>query len=181
MVAPLLGKMKKGYTLIEVVAAMFIFSILMMASSQVFAKTFQSYREIRAVQKDTENAQFVLASFVKELRTSSIVAPAAAGMSSSVQFFEHSQGICFKYRVNAGALELASVAATDTADCRGKSPASFVAVSTGLVSGSFQIIPSTLAPLLIGKITVSLDIAEGTHHVKLQTSASLRDYGTSGF
>ncbi len=180
MLSPISGKMKKGYTLIEVVAAMFIFSILMMASSQVFVKTFQSYREIRAVQKDAENAQFVLTSFIKELRTSSIVDPVAPGASSSVQFFEHSQGVCFKYRVNVGALEVASVAATDTADCRGKLLGSFTAVSTGLVSGSFQVIPSTIAPL-IGRITVSLDIVEGTHHVKLQTSASLRDYGTSAF
>lgn len=185
---------KKGFTLIEVVVALFVFTLLMSSVAGIFSGTFSGYMAARSSQRDTENAQYAINAMAKELRTSSIASPAAAGTVSMVRFYDYSQDICFSYRIQNGNLEVASVAPSDptllptAADklnfC--VSPpggmGAYTTVTTGVVSGSFVVTPSSTAiPASVGKVTIALRIAEGTkHEARLQTTASLRDYGLTG-
>lgn len=176
----------KGFTLIEVLVSLFIFAIIMIATSQIFASAFQGYRYTRTVQKDAENAQFALNILAKELRTSTVVSPTAGPFpqrSTSVQFYDHSQQTCFLYRILGGALEMASrTAVPDVASCASASLVTFRTISTGTVIGNFLVTPSSIAPARVGRVTISLDVNEGsTHRVRIQTSVSLRDYGNSIF
>lgn len=168
---------KRGFTLIEALVAMAVFSLMMASVTQIFSTTFLGYRNTRAVQRDIDNAQYSLNILAKELRTSSIVV--GSGNVSDVRFYDHSQGKCFRYRVNGGNLQVASADTTDTASCLSASLSAFTTISTGVVTGSFQVTPS--AANLVGKVTISLDISEGsTHHARIQTSVSLRDFSVSG-
>lgn len=169
----------RGLTLIEIVVALFVFTLMMATTAQIFAKTFASYRSTRAIQRDIDNAQYSINVMAKELRTSTVVS--TGGSVQSVQFFDHSQGKCFRYRLNGGSLQVASVTVADSVACGTASFSSFTTITTGVITGSFQVDPSTLTPKHVGQVTVALDISEGsTHHARIQTSVSLRDFGISG-
>lgn len=180
----------KGFTLIEVVAALFIFAIMMVAISQTFSSAFTAYRNVRAVEKDAENAQYFINILAKELRTSTIVSPSVTGSSQFVQFYDYSQGKCFRYRINGGALQVAHAPVTGadpvgSCDDINFSDSDFTTISTGVISGSFYVIPSVVQTTpgsgKAGRVTISLNISEGsTHHVLIQTSVSLRDFGYIG-
>jgi prepilin-type N-terminal cleavage/methylation domain-containing protein len=180
-----LKKSYRGLTLIEVLVALFVFAIMMVAVSGVFAKAFSGYRSTRATQRDVENAQYALNLITKELRTSTVVAPTTGPYpftSSYVKFYDHSQGRCFYYRINASTLQVASNSATSVSNCRTMNLATFSTISTGTVSGSFRVTPSQGGlSKRIGKVTIALRISEdATHYANMQTTASLRDFGETG-
>ena len=175
--------LSKGFTLIEVMVSILIFAIIMTAVAQIFSRAFVGYRSTRAVQRDTENAQYVLNALAKELRTSSVVDFGEQG----VTFYDYSQDICFRYRISNNSLQIASVEASDismtasekVAECGGVTFGSFKEITTGAVSGKFAVTQSdaSVMPKTVGKITVSLQIKEGeTHTASIQTTTSLRDY-----
>lgn len=172
----------RGFTLTELLAGLFIFSIIMMATAQIFAKAYSGYRLTRLVQRDLESTQYVLNALAKSLRTSSVVS--AAGNQQSVQFFDYSQDKCIQYRISGGELQVASNASTGVADCTGMTLASFAPVTTGTVTGSFRITKSATVggpPSQVGKVTIALSIGENAAHTAhMQTTISLRDFGNIG-
>ena len=190
-----LRKSYKGLTLIEVLVSLFIFSLMMAATAEIFTKAFSGYRNTRAIQRDVENAQYTLNLISKELRTSTVVAPLTGSFplnSLSVKFYDHSQGRCFYYRISAGALQVASALSTGPPDCTTKTLPTPATISTGTVIGSFRVTPSCSSVVTpgctgakrVGKVTISLDISEGagsTHKAQIQTTSSLRDFGYIGF
>lgn len=189
-------KSYRGLTLIEVIVSLFIFSLMMVAVSQIFAKAFSGYRNTRATQRDVENAQYALNLLSKELRTSTVVAPLTGTFpltSSSVKFYDHSQGRCFYYRIvgaPTNALQVASALSSDPTDCTTRNVGTPTTITTGTVAGSFRVTPSCSSVVSpgctgakrAGKVTISLDISEdATHRAQIQTTASLRDFGNIGF
>lgn len=172
----------KGFTLIEVMVSLAVFLIIMLAMSQTFTQSFAGYRNVKAVQRDVENAQFALNLMAKELRTSSIVSASSGGaLTSAVKFYDYSQGLCLEYRINASALQVAKAAVATFNDCVAASLGSYATVTTGTVTGGFIITPSVISPQSVGKVTVSLEISEGPNHTaRIQTTSSLRDYGYIG-
>ena len=180
---------RRGFTLTEIMVAMFIFSLMMTAVSQIFAAAFSGYRNTRAITRDLENAQYAINVMGKELRTSTVVS--AGGAVQLVKFFDHSQDRCFSYRINASALQVASAAsggvtAPSAAPCDTMAFAAgaYKTITTGTVTGSFQVTPSATVggpPTTVGKVTIALDISEGaSHHARMQTTVSLRDFGNIG-
>ncbi len=175
-----------GFTLIEVMVAMFIFLVLMTAASAVFSGAIFGYRNARAVQRDTENVQYALNAMAKELRTSSIV----DSSSVFVRFYDYSQEACILYRISGGNLEASRVSpaapstlsvAQKIAFCQAAILPAAEIVSTGVVTGVFIVISSSATPVSVGKVTASIQIAEGPKHIaRLQTTVSLRDYGFTG-
>lgn len=183
-------KSYRGLTLIEVIVSLFIFSLMMVAVSQIFAKAFSGYRNTRATQRDVENAQYALNLLSKELRTSTVVAPLSGPFprsSQTIKFYDHSQGRCFYYRANSPqnpyTLQVASALATSVSNCQTMNLTTFSTISTGRVEGSFRVTPSQGGgSKRAGKVTISLDISEdATHRAQIQTTASLRDFGNIGF
>ena len=188
-------KRLRGFTLVEIMMSLFIFLMIMTAASNIFVEAFQGYRNTRAVQRDLENAQFLLTSLAKELRTSSIVSPGTIGDVQSVKFYDHSQKLCTEYRLNSGSGEVqkASVAIATpipptrpTDICAATPLGSFLTVSTGTVSGHFVVTPSrgepeSPTPKRLGQVTITLQVNEGaTHFARIQSTVSLRDYGHIG-
>lgn len=173
-----------GFTLIEVIVSLFVFTLAMASVTQIFGSAFSGYRATRNVEQDIENIQYTINIMAKELRTSSVVS--ASGSQQSVKFFDHSQGRCFRYRIRVAErdLQVASAASTGVADCNGLNPAAFATISTGTVTGSFQVTPSAAIggpATRVGKVTIAFQIAEdATHFARIQTTVSLRDFGNIG-
>lgn len=177
-------KTYQGFTLIEMLVALFVFTLMMTATMQIFGTAFVGYRATRTVERDIENAQYAMNAVAKELRTGSVVSD--SGNRSYVQFYDHSQGKCFRYRIASEKLQVASAISTGVVDCDNSinfSPSDFTTISTGVVTGSFRVTPSETVggpARVVGKVTIALEIAENDtlHRARIQTTVSLRDFGT---
>lgn len=178
-------KSYNGFTLIEVVVAVFVFLIIMMSVSQVFVSAFQGYNFAKTVQKDLEAAQFSVNTMAKELRNGSVV----KSSSSYVQFYDHLHGKCIRYLILGTDLQVTSKDESPTKsetdkqnDCAARNLINFPAPTTiagGIQSGTFQATGSNATAL--GKVTISLIIGENSlHQARMQTTVSLRDYGAVG-
>ncbi len=182
----------KGFTLIEVMVSLAVFLIIMLAMSQTFTQSFAGYRNVKAVQRDVENAQFALNLMAKELRTSTVTIPSSGSLVNvkTVRFYDYSQNTCFEYQIDDVANQLTvkkklvgTPSGDPSADCDngGVWSTSTPMAKAGILTGRFIVTPSTQTPKSAGKITISLQISEGPNHTaRIQTTSSLRDYGYIG-
>lgn len=174
------GKKRAGFTLIEVIVATFIFVLVIAGVSQIFVQAFSGYRNGKIAQANLEAAQFAMNTIAKELRTSSI----AKSGAKFVQFFDYSQTTCFRYQVNVASniLEVASDnKITSLADCVSKDFTLYSPVASGIVAGSFYVIPSSETDPKVGRVTLSLQVGTAVAHpADIQTTVSLRDYALVG-
>jgi prepilin-type N-terminal cleavage/methylation domain-containing protein len=174
-------KQRKGFSLIEVMVSLFIFSIIMIGTSQIFTQAFAGHRYAKNLQRDIENTQYLSGILSKELRTSTIVDPnGVTDNSQSLQFYEHSQGLCIQYRITQSSLQVAREVSTGPVACNGSTLSNFTTISSGTLSGGFDIVPSDDSPRTVGRVTLALKIQEGTHSAVIQSTVSLRDYGSGG-
>ena len=63
-------KKERGFSFLEIMVSVFIFSLMMTTISITFSNLFKNYRNSRAIQTNLENAQFIINSMAKSLRTS---------------------------------------------------------------------------------------------------------------
>lgn len=74
-----INKKSKGLTLIELIVAMGIFSIIIVIVISLFATTLMGYRKSVALQNVQDNARFLLDFMTKEIRQSKITTVVGAG------------------------------------------------------------------------------------------------------
>jgi len=177
-----LRKKEKGFTLIEVLVATFVFVIVMSSVSQIFVSAFSAYRREKIIQNNLENAQFAMNTMAKELRGSSITASSA----SSVKFYNYGEKTCYSYRIDVANKELLTIKQSSVSDlltCNGTSLTPTTVVVKDVTAGNFTIVQSSSssAPKTVGKVTLSLQVGSvGKNPVNIQTTVSLRDYEVSG-
>lgn len=186
-------KVKKmsGFTLIEMIIAIGVFSVMSVAIAGAFTSGFSSYSDTRELQRNVETAQYALNTLEKLLRTSTVVSAAGENVQA-ITFYDYSSARCFRYRFVAGGSFAAQWFATP--DPFGVNPcvtgsASFPAsapVTSGYVTGGFTIIPSDKlsTPKKMGRVTVNLSVkasAGAAIESRIQATSSLRDYSYVGF
>lgn len=173
-----------GFTLLEVVMALFIFSVVMFAVAGIFASSFKSYREGRLIAHNLEEAQSALNSIAKVLRTSTV----KNSSSTSIEVYDFSQRRCVQYSVSSGNLNVrfGNVTADPDAACAYSTTA--IKMLDGYVSAaSFDTDPTDDSPNTVGKVTLSLTIRPSSlatsidRDVQIQTTLSFRDYAQAGF
>ncbi|GBE17247.1 hypothetical protein BMS3Abin15_01086 [bacterium BMS3Abin15] len=192
---------KKGFSLLELLVAIFIFSVVMVASTGIFGSSIKGYRNAKAIQKDMENAQDAMSVIAKTLRTSTVYecfgvawGDCSTPPFQAIRIYDHSQNKCVMYgfRSSDNVLEAIkfSIAGTDdpAVECinganYGGSSAASDLVDTGNVTGQFDVIQSVVGQ--IGKITVSMEVAPNPStpekdKARIQTTVSLRDYDEAG-
>ncbi len=64
---------KSGFTLIELMVAVFIFSLMLVAIVSVFASAVTAYSKARAMKSLKENAEFAISSMAKDVRMGRIL------------------------------------------------------------------------------------------------------------
>lgn len=185
-------KSLRGFTLIEMIISLGIFSIIALAVAGTFASGFSTYKETRALSRNVESAQFAVNTLAKLLRTSTIVEPTTATWDNRIIFYDNSSSRCFQYRVHASAglstLQARWFPAIDKALCQNGSssfPAAFTQVTSGFVTGGFKVVPTVGSPNIpsLGRVTLVLSVKENattTREARVQTTVSLRDYKEVG-
>lgn len=166
----------KGFTLIEMIVSIFIFSLIITTAIAAFASMTRARKQAAAVQQNMEDARYVLEQMAKTLRTSKILSPAANGTTTDLKAFDYSQNKCVEYKINIVNAKITySDGGSDPASC---SFNTFTNMNSGTLYGIFDVHPSI--PGSAGKVTASLSICEACtgalDHTRVQTTVSLRDY-----
>ena len=167
-----------GFTLVEVLVSMFIFTLMFSVSAMIFANLFGNYKDAKNIQQDIDNAQFSMNGIMKTLRTSSIVEVAG---NKDITIYNYSQSECINYSFSLGGLNIAS-SPTDFGDCNSTAAGSSELVTSGNIDGRFTVFPSVGSdpgPAVVGRVTVFMEITEGDDQIRIQSTTSLRDYVVS--
>lgn len=176
---------KKGFSLVEVLVSLFIFSLIMVIISQNFISFFKNYNNSKLIQRDLEEAQYALAQIAKTLRTSVIVEVGGgtdADHRGYVIVFDNSQTKCFRYTFTGATLEVKAKSGVVTSnDCVGMTNDGAQQMVHMPVSGNF-IFPkasSSAGNWRVGIITIRMAVGDQANVddlVPIQTTVSLRDY-----
>lgn len=180
-----------GYTLVEIVTALAVFTVIMLAMSQIMGRGILSYKETKKTQAHLETAQFALGLIAKELRTSSVVDSTIAGSASTIKFYDYSQSRCIEYVLDESVGQITRRATSIVSDDPNQNRSDCLAhtfagasqvVFSGLLDQAVSITPSAAASPdpLVGKITFALTVGTASNASTLQTSISLRDYNYTG-
>ncbi len=192
-----IGTVKRipGFTLIEMIVAVGVFSVMMSVIVGAFSSGALTYRESKDFQRNLESAQYSMNTMAKHLRTSTVVSPSVPDADASeIAFYDYSSNRCFEYRLNANVLEARWVSAADPDDVKGSVDicrtsgavgGSWAEMTSGEVDGSFRVIPSddgSGGSKRAGRVTIMLTVrrdggTDGRLESFMQTSVSLRDYG----
>ncbi len=98
-------KTLKGLTLIEVVVALAVFSILMVGATQTFTSGLMSFKQNTDTERDVESVSALMNQIAKELRTSTV--SVSATNPSTLIYYDYSQGKCIRYSSSSGNLATA--------------------------------------------------------------------------
>ncbi|MEF3692396.1 MAG: prepilin-type N-terminal cleavage/methylation domain-containing protein [Candidatus Moraniibacteriota bacterium] len=182
---------RRGFTLLEVVVAIAIFSIISLASTGAFVSIFKSYKNAKNLNENLKNGQYAMNLMNKTFRTSTVV---VSVFSNSIEVYDYSQSKCFKYEFFGGKLlrsESNRVIGASEAACE-SFPAG-EAMTSGEVFGAFKVEKSeggdytdsdgnNIGPksVKVGRVTTAMKISNGEGVYKreayLQSTVSLRDY-----
>ncbi len=197
MTTRLLHRPVRGFTLLEVVVALFLFTLMMMAVAMILASGFKNYREGRLLAQNAEDAQVALNSIAKVLRTSTVKSSDNSN-ASSIEVYDYSQSKCVRYSFSSTTGRL-NVEYGDALDGSGnpdpdgscQNYSAPVDLLAGYVTDlSFDIRQSRDGdpdPRRVGRVVMSVTVragptaVAGRRSLTVQTAASLHDYVQSGF
>jgi prepilin-type N-terminal cleavage/methylation domain-containing protein len=180
---------RKGFSLIELIVAMFIFGLVMVAMVAVSVAGFRSYGKSKAIKTVTEDVGFAINSIAKDVRMGRIESddvPIANGPSSVLIVTRNSTQTIVRYEKTSTKLsscECATVACppasrTRCSDIVDLSSAGMTFDATsGFHNQKTAPIPN---PTVRGWAEINLNIASPsmeTDSISVQTIVSSRDYG----
>jgi prepilin-type N-terminal cleavage/methylation domain-containing protein len=177
-------KKHKGFSLLEVVMAIFIFSLIMVASVSVFVSAFHARIAARKSQKGLEESRTAMETIAKNIRMSTKVANFSIGATNTVRMFNLSQGQCIAYEEVSNVLKSIKYIPSDPdpasvgyPDCETVPPTTDVLLSSG-ADVTFMVTPTviTAGSQVVGKATVLIKLTTGTMVDRIQTTTSFRDY-----
>jgi prepilin-type N-terminal cleavage/methylation domain-containing protein len=184
---------RQGFTLIEIIIAVSIFSIVIISLAGIFSSSIKGYRIAKATQKNLEDAQFIMNQMVKILRTSSID---SGSTSSELKIYDYSLSRCYRYRFENNKIQISFIPDSIPVDtpnpigwCNDHEGSfsvyndmanfyvkngQFFSVSSNKIAGNEK----------LGKVTVSMELCQDAEcledRIRIQSSASLRDYYNAG-
>jgi prepilin-type N-terminal cleavage/methylation domain-containing protein len=178
---------KKGFSLVEVLMAIFIFSLLVTMVSGSFASFFKVYLSQKKSQNDLENAQYALNLMEKTIRTSVVKTdnmPSGnldfANIDNKrIKLFDNSQNKCIVYIFSQNAIKVSTkygAGVTSIDDCGDftggySAPDDLTSADIYNVSVYGNVSTGTKA----GRITVSLEVGQASP-IYVQMTTSLRDF-----
>lgn len=181
---------------VEVIIAIFVFSVVMFAVMMIFTSSFGGYKKADNMAKNIENAQFAMNSMAKSLRTSKVISALSSSPSSVIRVYDFSEQACKEYSFSgnqitakiSGTMAYATGETCAVLDGLDASPISAQFIQ-GSFSGSASVPPSPgVSPGTMGKVTIRVKVCSESacatggknDQVVLQTTVSLRDYSTVG-
>lgn len=177
---------QRGFTLIELLIAMLIFSLVIVIIAGVFSSFLKNYAETKKVQKNVENAEYVMNLMAKTIRTSEVTTTPAGIFPNSFMVFDYSQAKCIDYKFDSSAKKIqmrtsdGTMAESSLADCSGANFSVFSDLTSDyIVAANVDATASDPGgtPPTYGKVTISLEvqaIGQTSKSFPIQMSVSLR-------
>jgi len=109
---------KKGFTLLELIVAVGIFSIIVVSATSIFQQVIEGQRRAIATQNTQESVRYVLETISKEIRNAKInddSSPDCGGIDAGKIFklvsanelkFKNQYGNCVIYKLDSGAFKI---------------------------------------------------------------------------
>jgi Tfp pilus assembly protein PilW len=188
------GKKLKGFSLMELLVAMFISTLIVTTVVAAFASTFRTQKIARDTQRDIEDAKTTLEYMAKIIRMSSSMKPDATTAQNTpvIYIFNKTMNECigYWYDNSAGVKKIKEQSCTPldesnpcTKGILGASGVNFngdcspveTVISSTLSDAEFYIPAYGTAPSPIKRLTIRMQ-TEHDSGAKMQTTISLRDY-----
>lgn len=188
-------KIAQGFSLIELLVAMFILLLVMGAMVAVSIAGFRSYQKSKAIKTVTEDIGFAINSIAKDVRMGKIENGDnyANGEANSYLLITRNRGGRVCYRINSASVAVANIASGDN-DCSNENYSNIVDLSgTGMSFAASSAFRSCLtdhdgtgtacngtAEKRRGWVEINLNIESPTMEtdaIRVQTIVSSRDYG----
>jgi prepilin-type N-terminal cleavage/methylation domain-containing protein len=199
-------KTSRGFTLIELIVAIFIFSVITVSIVSVFVSVTKSYQKSKAIKFVKESAEFALTSIAKDVRMGKIEKSATYSDGSRKDYFlvtrnRTQQKVCYIFSKDGGDDLVKLSVIEGTSNCSGtekvlvdlsgtgmtfKADSGFRACPSAEIEdivadpGYFDCPSSVSAELRRGWVEMNLEIGNPsmeTDEIKIQTVVSSRDYG----
>jgi len=177
-------KLKKGFTLMEVMVSIAVFSVVVIVVMQTFSMVIKNYRMSRQIQTDNEDLRTALEIMGKNIRMSSNIKPDITD-SKIITMYNNSQGMCVGYKIENNTLKYAEKATDDKTNCDSLGDYNAIISSYVTDNSKFIIYPRS-DKNRAGLVTISLELVPykpgGTGSnleqdtARVQTSISTRDY-----
>lgn len=173
---------RRGFSLLEVIIAIFIFSLIMVASVSVFVSAFHARIAARKSQKGLEEARTAMETIAKNIRMSTKVVN--YGGTNTIRMFNLSQGKCIAYAEDSGVLK-GDIYDPDPSHpvgdalypvCDDPGTLDNILLSSE-ADVTFMVTPTiTAGSQVVGRATVLIKLTTGTITDHIQTTTSFRDY-----
>lgn len=179
-----------GFSLLEVLLATFIFSIVMVGVTSYFVSIAAANQNTKRLQQNLEDIRFAMSRVAKVFRTSVVVSPTSSQDVAEIRVFDYSQSQCLRYAFEgSGMVEYSMTLPVGQPDekpwCAGLNPAAFtsntlVSVENGAtLKGRFAVVPSddgSGGTELAGRVTMNATVTRQNDASTVQTTVSLRNY-----
>ncbi len=180
----------RGFSLLEVLIATFIFSIVMVSVVSYFVSITAANQNTKRLQQNLEDTRFAMNRIAKVLRTSVVVTPSSnASNIGTLRVYDYSQAGCVEYTFDSNSNSLRErfvvKPGTETDEktwCRTTSSLSasspLVNVTDGTFIGHFNAVPSKDAAGSeeAGRVVMNATIGRRALSSTIQTTVSLRNY-----
>lgn len=170
---------KKGFSLIESMIAVFIFSLVAIMLTGSFAGFLKSYKSAKKIQKSAESAQYVINLMAKSIRNSEFEPTFNLSLIGNqvVTMFDRSRSLCVIYKYEMGVLKMATAGGgsiTDVTKCNvTNAPALATFSPLTKVGDIFDV--AFVGSTAVGKILMTVDYTNNPNSSRVQTTVSLRD------
>lgn len=191
-------KNRKGFSLIEMMLAVLIFSLVMTATMSVFVSVIKVKSRAKDAQRNMEDAKYALELMSKTLRTSTIIScnnidkdQCGNSIVNSIEVYDYSQNLCVRYLYNTGTDKLSW--GTRDAGASGVDGCNPAPAAVNALTGSFitywRVVAKPSDATTVGQVTITLQMCSksgatcaGTNvdTFTAQTTVSLRDYKEVG-
>jgi prepilin-type N-terminal cleavage/methylation domain-containing protein len=166
---------KKGFSLIETLVAVLIFSLAVTMLAGTFSSFLKNYARAKRDQHNIENAQYAMNIMAKTIRTSAV----NNGSTFPLKIYDYSQGLCIEYSYSGNKIQYRTSSTppsplTDPSTCDFTGITSEDLTSDIITSAQVNAIATTTSPTVFGRVTISLNVGDTTKSFPIQMSVSLR-------
>jgi len=174
-----------GFSLLEVVLAVFIFSLIAVGITTYFANITLANQNTKRLQQNLEDTRFAMNRIAKVLRTSVVINPNV----QTIRVYDYSQSSCIEYAFSSGGMnERIAALPVGTVNekvwCATGNPSfsawsALVSASGNAVfEGRFFVVSSedTSPNERAGRVVMNARIQRGNNESTMQTTVSLRNY-----
>ncbi len=177
-----INKKHKGFSLLEMIIAIGIFSLVVVVAISTFVSITSVRKKTGEIQRNMENARAAMGSVAKALRNSDIITPGSSGNTNTILAYNYSQERCERYSFSGSNLAyfFRDVSQADYENdktlCNSGLGGSFNMLSGTVSGGTFNVVPS-VAGSSVGRVTILMQIqntAGGVDKALAQTTVSLR-------